>query len=316
MHRIASAMAGASLIPEHLQAKCPGIKDLASRASAEMRQTVGNCLLIVNQAVRWNLDPFAVAPETYVVRGKLGFQGKLVAAVINARAGLDGRLSYTFDGSGDGRMITVIGQLKGEQAPRTITLSVGQAKTDNKMWKTDPDQKLVYSGATKWARRHCPEIMLGVLTDDDVERMTAANVRPVANLAELTDRMQEAPEARTDPSTAQTPPQKPQASAPEAQGPPYNPPTPDEQKAAEASQVDPTVDKADGVDPPEPTSEQQEAHWTGELEEVSTLSDLTTVAGFIGADQWLSEKAVGRLDARVMEKRVAIRGKRGVRSND
>jgi hypothetical protein len=50
-------------------------------------------------------------------------------------------------------------------------LSVGQAKTSNKMWTSDPDQKLVYSGATKWARRHCPEIMLGVLTDQDLEVM-------------------------------------------------------------------------------------------------------------------------------------------------
>jgi len=48
-----------------------------------------------------------------------------------------------------------------------VKVSVGQAKNDNQMWKKDPEQKLAYTGATKWARRWCPEILLGILIDDD-----------------------------------------------------------------------------------------------------------------------------------------------------
>jgi hypothetical protein len=170
MKRIAIAMAHASLIPDHLHGDSDDPKQ-------RWDQTVGNCLLIVNQALRWDMDPFAVAPETYVVRGKLGFQGKLVAAVVHGRGNLKGRLGYSFTGEGDGRTVTVAGLFADETEPRTITLTVGQAKTFDKngklmpMWKTDPDQKLVYSGVTKWARRHCPELMLGVLTVDDLDRM-------------------------------------------------------------------------------------------------------------------------------------------------
>lgn len=189
MYRIASAMARATLIPDHLcidRAKQP----------LKFEQVAANCMLIVNQSVRWGLDPFAVAPETYVVGGKLGFQGKLVAAVVNSRAGLTKRLSYTFSGAGADLTVTVSGTLAGEKEPRTITLSVKQAKTDNKMWTTDPEQKLCYTGATKWARRHCPEIMLGVLTDDDLERIEAQRGQetqpafaPVRTLDALTDRL-------------------------------------------------------------------------------------------------------------------------------
>lgn len=160
MQRIATAMASASLIPKHLRGN-------------NMQEAVANCFLVVNQSIRWNLDPFAVAPETYEVGGKLGYQGKLVAAVVNTRAGLDGRLQYTFEGSGDERTITVSGRFKGDATAEIITLRVKDAKTDNKMWIKDPDQKLVYSGAVKWARRHCPEIVLGVITDDDLERIAA-----------------------------------------------------------------------------------------------------------------------------------------------
>lgn len=160
MYRIADAMAMASLIPDHLRDK-----------SGDQRRTAANCFLVVNQAMRWGFDPFAVAPETYAVGGKLGFQGKLIAAVVNARAGLRGRLRYEFSGSGDERTVTVSGTFEGESEPQTISLRLKEAKTSNDMWRKDPDQKLVYSGSIKWARRYCPEVVLGVLTDDDLDRI-------------------------------------------------------------------------------------------------------------------------------------------------
>lgn len=170
MFRIAQAMAQATLIPEHLW------KD--KQGPLPFEQVAGNCFLIVNQAVRWGMDPFAVAPETYSARGKLGFQGKLVAAVINTRAGLKERLDYSFTGSGDALTVTVSGAFQDEGKVRTVTLSVKDAKTDNDIWRKDPEQKLIYSGAIKWARRHCPEIILGVLTDDDVERIAIERQAP------------------------------------------------------------------------------------------------------------------------------------------
>lgn len=165
MSRIATAMANASLIPDHMRGNKSGPFD--------GKTIMANCFLVVNQSLRWGMDPFAVVPETYVVGGKLSYQGKLVAAVVNARADLIGRLKYTFTGTRgkDDRTITVTGHFRGEPEPVTIELSVGDAKTDNTMWRKDPDQKLVYSGVVKWARRYCPEIVLGVLTDDDAERM-------------------------------------------------------------------------------------------------------------------------------------------------
>lgn len=156
--RIAQAMGKASLIPKHLK-------------GSDIEQTVANCFLVVNQSLRWKLDPFAVAPETYEVGGKLGYQGKLIAAVINTRAGLADKLSYTFSGKRgtDEYEVTVSGRFADEEAPRTVSVSVGQAKTQNQMWTRDPEQKLVYTGSIRWARRHAPEIIMGIMTDDDLD---------------------------------------------------------------------------------------------------------------------------------------------------
>lgn len=175
MYRIAQAMYRSSLIADHLR---NGPKD----------EAIANCFMVVNQATLWGMDPFAVAACTYVVGKKLGYEGKLVAALVNSRAGLkDGsRLSYAFSGTGQELTITVTGTFTGEETPRTVRLSVRQAKTNNKMWTNDPEQKLVYSGVTKWARRHCPEVILGVATEDDLDA-TAATRSTVETLDDLAD---------------------------------------------------------------------------------------------------------------------------------
>lgn len=186
--RIATSMAAASLIPKHLK-------------GTSIEQGRANCFLVTNQALRWGMDPFAVAPETYEVGGKLAYQGKLVAAVINARAGLKKRLSYDFAGKGDSMTITVSGTFHCEDKARTITLSVGDARTTNQMWTKDPEQKLVYSGSVKWARRHAPEILLGVLTDDDLDRIRDERPQELAATTTFVEALKgkEAPERPADP---------------------------------------------------------------------------------------------------------------------
>jgi hypothetical protein len=203
-------MASVSLLPAHLT------HDSKKNALPES-MIVGNCFRLVNQAIRWQMDPFALPDETYVVSGKLGYQGKLVAAVINSRAGLKRPLGSIYStGTGDNLAAVIFGSF--EPIPKEawpllrklaegdegttytdlmamgvmcIRISVGQAKTTNDMWRKDPQQKLFYSGATKWARRHAPEIILGVLTDDDIERM---NSQPThTNVSEITALLADAP---------------------------------------------------------------------------------------------------------------------------
>lgn len=235
MFRIASAMAAAALIPEHLR----GIRKQGQFTPFEPEEVKANCFLVVNQSLRWGMDPFAVAPETYVVGGKLAYQGKLVAAVINARAGLQGRLAYSFSGTkgADDFTITVSGTFPGDEKPREITLRVGDAKTENQMWKKDPEQKLVYSGAVKWARRYCPEVVLGVVTDDDIERINesqpqlanAQEVKPLFDAPVASSPAAPEPAAEKAPKMPRKAAAKPEA---EKSAPVVEPPAPETEPAA------------------------------------------------------------------------------------
>lgn len=160
MHRIATAIGHGTLVPKHLV------------VPQNPQATIANCFRVVNQAIRWGFDPFAIIDETYAVGQKLGYSGKLIAGVINAKAGLKERLKYTYNNkTGDDLTITVHGTFQGETEERVVEVRVGDVKTNNGMWTKDPHQKLIYTGATKWGRAHAPEILLGIITDDDIERM-------------------------------------------------------------------------------------------------------------------------------------------------
>jgi RecT family len=149
--RLAEMMATAKLVPVALQ-KSPA-----------------DCLMVIQQAIRWDMDPFAVAQECSVIQGKLMHSGKLVAAVVNARGNLAERLSFSYEGEGDNRTITVTGRLQGELSPRTVSVRLSEAKTNNKVWQTQPDQQLMYHGTRVWARRHTPELMLGVYSPEEFD---------------------------------------------------------------------------------------------------------------------------------------------------
>lgn len=158
--KLAEMMANAKLVPNHLQGK------------------PADCLLVIEQASRWKMSPFAVAQCTSVIQGKLMYEGKLVAAVVNANGGLSERLSFKYDGVGENRKITVSGKFPGEQEARTVDVTFKDVKTANSMWLKQPDQQLMYSGTRAWARRHAPELMLGVYSPEEFEPNGMVDVTP------------------------------------------------------------------------------------------------------------------------------------------
>lgn len=161
LSKIAKAMASSSLIPETLR---------TSKGSPLPPEVVeANCFLVTEQAARWELSPFAVLSCASVVHGRLMWEGKLVAAVIEVKTGV--RLSYKYSGSGEDRKVVVSGTLPGDAEPHTIEGTAGQWKTTGagSPWgdARNYDRQLAYRGAREWGRRHAPATMLGVYTPDE-----------------------------------------------------------------------------------------------------------------------------------------------------
>lgn len=166
--RIAAVMANASLVPNSLRGQT-------------REEAVANCFMVINQADRWGLDPFAVAQCASVVSGKLMWEGKLISAVIKSKLGLDLHFYFTGEKGSDAYRAYVsdvpfteeiVAKLEPGKSPlglRVIDGSVAEWKTTNDNWKKQPDMQLRYRGARVWCRAYEPAIMLGVYTDDEME---------------------------------------------------------------------------------------------------------------------------------------------------
>lgn len=181
MMRIAKLMASSSLVPAHLNVER---KIGGQTYPIEEGEAIANCFLVVNQAVHWKIDPFALAQHTYVNEGKLGYEGKAIAAVINSHPSIVKRLEYDYSGNGPDRKIVVTARHAGDTADKSIEGTVKQWQTTkrdgsvNAQWLKSPDQQLSYRGAREWARRHFPEIILGVFGDDEIDFEATTRAAP------------------------------------------------------------------------------------------------------------------------------------------
>lgn len=137
------------------------------------RGSEGNCLAIIMQASRWGMDPFAVANKAYFTKDGAppAFEAQLVNAVVNSSGALSGRLRIEFEGEGEKLRCTVRGFLRADPNDEKVrTQSIARITVRNSpLWKSDPEQQLGYYTTRAWARMHCPEVLLGVYTPDELE---------------------------------------------------------------------------------------------------------------------------------------------------
>jgi hypothetical protein len=199
MQRVAAVMARSTMIPESLRTM--GTRD--KKEDLPFEQVLSNCFLVVNQAARWGMDPFSVISCCSVVHGRLAYEGKLVAAVIDAKVGVRLHYHFTGDPATDAYRIylsdhpftaELITQLKpGLNVPglRLWDGSVGEWKTTGAgtPWTTKNYRRmLIYRGTRDWTRIYESAVLLGVYTDDELmdlaEDARARRATPVLSLAD------------------------------------------------------------------------------------------------------------------------------------
>jgi hypothetical protein len=242
MQRIANVMAHSSLIPDSLcKIKDPNSSDKNKLVPLSPQEILSNCFLVVNQAVRWGMDPFAVGQCVSVVHGKLCYEGKLIAAVIDAKLGI--KLEYEITGQGDQMRVVVSGAIDGKPVldsqgkPKTVTGTVAEWKTTGpgSPWSAPGGhpRMLRYRGAREWGRVHAPSLMLGVYSEDEMEELSEN--RRAMSARDVTPQRDSGPPM---PTIAAAPPAQPeQAPEAEADGADANPPTQSEVIEATAEDV-------------------------------------------------------------------------------
>lgn len=139
-----------------------------------LRDNPGSCLRVVQQSMAWEMDPWAVASKTYSVNDILAYESQLISAIIRKWAPIRERvIPYVFEGSGgDLRCtITVHHAETGEEITYKSPIKKDISPQNSPLWKSDPEQQISYYSIRALARRHFPEILMGVYDREEVLAM-------------------------------------------------------------------------------------------------------------------------------------------------
>lgn len=164
--RAAQAMASSDIVPATYKGK------------------VGNCLIAANIAKRLQADPLMVMQNLYIVHGQPAWSSKFLIATINA-SGKYSSLRYEFEGEEgtESRKCRAYAYEKADPTHERLYgdwVSIGMARQEGWLtkngskWMTMPELMLRYRAAAFWQRVYCPEISLGLMTEEEAKDSFAA----------------------------------------------------------------------------------------------------------------------------------------------
>lgn len=155
---VAQMFSSSDLVPQHFRGK------------------PANCFIACQLAYRFKMDPFMVMQNTYVVHGRPGFEGKFIIALVNASGLFTDPLEFAFSGTpeSDDWAVTVravrarTGRVC-EMVFRWRTAVAEKWVSGNAKWKSMPEQMMMYRGAAFFSRVYCPEVIMGMASQEELE---------------------------------------------------------------------------------------------------------------------------------------------------
>jgi len=155
--RVAKMLATSTMIPEHF------------------RNNIGNCLIAMNLAERFQADIFMVMQNIYIVHNKPGIEAKLTIARINSMGRFTAlRWKHENEGTDKWRCVCYATEkATGDVLEADLTWDVvkkeGWLDKAGSKWRSMPKLMMQYRTATFFGRLYCPEATLGMMTADELE---------------------------------------------------------------------------------------------------------------------------------------------------
>jgi hypothetical protein len=166
------------------------------------------CYAVITRAMTWRLDPFAVAASTYQTPGgKVGYEGKLVQAILENSGRIEGQI--IFDHYGDwtkvegkfkkeqsqkgnsyfvptytdadeaGLGVVVRAKIKGEAIPREADVSLRSCQPRNStLWALRPKQQIMYAAIRVFANVAAPSLFMGIPFSSDMMGESMIDITP------------------------------------------------------------------------------------------------------------------------------------------
>lgn len=151
--RVAKAFSASKMVPAHFQNRPE------------------DCMVALMMAQQLEVNPLLALQNLQVVNGRAGFSASFAIGLANQRGPFAGPITWSSKGSGDDLEVTAHAIVKstGEQVSVSTSMALAKAEgwVKNPKYRSMPEQMLRYRAATWLIRLHCPEVLLGLSTDEE-----------------------------------------------------------------------------------------------------------------------------------------------------
>jgi hypothetical protein len=148
------------------------------------RNNISNCLVAMELATRTGMNELMVMQNLHIIQGKPSWSSTFAIAVINSSKRFRTMLNFRIEGSGDDLSCVAwaVGHDNNTYESPKITMTIAKAEgwlaKSGSKWKTMPELMIRYRAAAFFGRLYCPELLLGMQTEDEVIDVVAPIAEP------------------------------------------------------------------------------------------------------------------------------------------
>lgn len=158
--RKAQALSRSRMVPAHFQGKAE------------------DCMVAVMMARQLGINDLLALQNIQLIQGRPGFSASFAIGLANTRGPFSGPITWSTEGSGDNLKVTAraVVAATGEEVSTSVDMSMAKAEgwVKNPKYRSMPEQMLRYRAATWLIRLHCPEVLMGLSSSDELEDIRAA----------------------------------------------------------------------------------------------------------------------------------------------
>ncbi|MDR1688306.1 MAG: recombinase RecT [Clostridiales bacterium] len=176
-----------------------------------------NCIIALELSNRLNMPPMMVMQNLHIIQGRPSWSAQFIVAMINASKKYKTELQYELKGSGDTLECYAYATDKNDRKVIGPVIDMKMAKAEGWLdkngskWKTMPEVMMRYRAASFFGRLNCPELVMGIYSDEEVIEMPSSDYREVkggnSNVLPIEDLGEPVLELNTAQGNNQQPPQ-------------------------------------------------------------------------------------------------------------
>ena len=172
-YQMAKALASSTIVPRDYQ------------------NNPSNCLIAIEQAQRLGVSPMMVMQNLYVIQGRPSWSSKFLIAAINNSGKFDMELQFDEKDDKDGKPYSCLcwtmkkgRRVEGMRVDMDMAKAEGWLSKNGSKWRTMPKLMLRYRAASFFSSLNCPELTLGLYTQEEAIDTDFADDKYVVNEAE------------------------------------------------------------------------------------------------------------------------------------